>query len=215
MTDDRDLPPPAPSVSQPPPSSAPAHDPAGESGPRPPCPTAPQLFVAFAKIALSGFGGVVAWSRRVLVQDRGWLTPREFNEVLALCQVLPGPNIVNVSVVLGARWAGLAGALAALLGLVGPPMVLMIGAGILYRRFGELPELRGMLAGLAAAAAGQIAATAVQMAEPMAKSRFGLGQLVAIVTFLGAGVFRLPLLSVMAVMIPISIGCAWWERTRS
>ena len=188
---------------------------AGDPGSRMPSPSALQLFVAFAKIALSGFGGVIVWARRVLVQERGWLTPQEFNEVLALCQVLPGPNIVNVAVVLGARWAGLAGASAALFGLIGPPMVLMIGAGILYRRYGELPGLRGMLAGLAAAAAGQIAATAVQMAEPMAKSRFGLGQLVAIATFIGAGILRLPLLAVMAAMIPISIGCAWWERDRS
>ena len=215
MTEDRDPPPSARSASA---SSHCSNDsPCAVGGPGPPapCPSALQLFAAFAKIALSGFGGVIAWSRRVLVQERGWLTPQEFNEVLALCQVLPGPNIVNVSVVLGARWAGLAGACAALSGLVGPPMVLMIGAGILYRRYGEMPELRGMLAGLAAAAAGQIAATAVQMAEPMAKSRFGPGQLVAVATFIGAGALRLPLLSVMAVMIPISIACAWWERTRS
>ncbi len=94
-------------------------------------------------------------------------------------------------------------------------MVLMICAGMLYRRYGDLPELRGMLSGLAAAAAGQIVATAVQMAEPMAKSRFGPGHLVAVVTFLGAGVLRLPLIWVMAVMIPLSVGCAWWERRRS
>ena len=178
-------------------------------------PTAAQLFVAFAKIALSGFGGVIAWSRRILVQERGWLSPHEFTEVLALCQVLPGPNVVNMSVVLGSRWAGLAGVLAALSGLIGPPMLMMIGAGMLYRRFGDLPQLRGLLSGLAAAAAGQIVATAVQMAEPLAKSRFAPGHLVAIVTFLGAGVLRLPLIAVMAVMIPIAIGGAWWERRRS
>lgn len=178
-------------------------------------PTAPQLFVAFAKIALSGFGGVIAWSRRILVQDRGWLSPHEFTEVLALCQVMPGPNIVNMSVVLGARWAGLAGAVAALTGLIGPPMLLMIGAGMLYRRFGDLPQLRGLLSGLAAAAAGQIVATSVQLAEPMAKSRFGPGHMVAVATFVGAGVLRLPLIGVMAVMVPVAIGCTWWERRRS
>lgn len=177
-------------------------------------PTAPQLFVAFAKIALSGFGGVIAWSRRILVQDRGWLSAQEFTEVLALCQVLPGPNVVNMSVVLGSRWAGFSGVVAALGGLIGPPMLMMIGAGMLYRRFGDMPQLRGLLSGLAAAAAGQIVATAVQMAEPMAKSRFGPGQMVAAVTFLAAGVLRLPLLGVMAVMIPIAIGGAWWERRR-
>jgi chromate transporter len=193
----------------------PAYPPSSSRVPTGSAPTALQLFAAFAKIALSGFGGVIAWSRRILVQERGWLTPQEFNEVLALCQVLPGPNIVNVSVVLGARWAGLAGALAALFGLVGLPMVLMICAGELYRRYGGMPELRGLLGAIAAAAAGQIAATAVQIAEPMAKGRFRPSQLVAVVTFIVAGVLRLPLIWVMAATLPVAIGCAWWERGRS
>jgi len=198
------------------PSSAPAAvPPAAEPPASRPTPTSLQLFAAFAKIALSGFGGVLQWARRVLVHERNWLTPQEFNEVLALCQVLPGPNVVNVSVVLGARWAGLAGALAALSGLIGPPMVLMIAAGELYRRYGELPALRGLLAALAAAAAGQIAATAVQIAEPMAKGRLRPSQLVAIATFVAAGLLRLPLLAVMAATLPMAIGCAVWERRRA
>jgi len=206
MTDGQSSPPASPPAL--PPASPPA------AGSRPP-PTSLQLFAAFAKIALSGFGGVLQWARRVLVQERAWLTPQEFNDVLALCQVLPGPNVVNVSVVLGARWAGLSGALAALAGLIGPPMVLMIAAGELYRRFGELPALRGLLAALAAAAAGQIAATAVAIAEPMAKGRFRPSQLVAIATFVAAGMLRLPLLAVMAATLPVAIGCAIWERRRA
>ncbi len=185
------------------------------SPPSAPVPNALQLFAAFAKIALSGFGGVLAWSRRILVQERGWLTPQEFNDVLALCQVLPGPNVVNVSVVLGARWAGFTGALAALSGLIGPPMALMIGAGVLYRRYGDMPALRGLLAALAAAAAGQIAATAVQIAEPMTEGGFRPSQLVAVATFIAAGVLQLPLVGVMLAMLPIAIGCAWWERRGS
>jgi len=97
-------------------------------------PTPRELFLGFAKIAVCGFGGVLAWSRRVIVQERGWMSPEEFNEQLALCQVLPGPNIVNFSVMFGSRAAGLAGSLAALFGLLGPPVILMIVAGILYRR---------------------------------------------------------------------------------
>src|SRR5262249_4751450 len=73
-------------------------------------PTAGELFLAFAKMAVCGFGGVLAWSRRVIVQERGWLTPEEFNEQLALCQVLPGGNILNFSIMYGSRCAGLAGA---------------------------------------------------------------------------------------------------------
>ena len=175
-------------------------------------PSAPQLLLAFAKIAVCGFGGVMAWSRRVLVQERGWLTADGFNEVMALCQVLPGPNVVNVAVVFGARSAGVAGALAALSGLIVPPMLIMIAAGMLYARFGEMPELRGLLAGIAAAAAGLILATAVQMAEPLLRQRLNAGHAVAAATFIGAGVVRLPLILVMAAMIPLGIAAAWWRR---
>jgi len=175
-------------------------------------PTVFQLSRAFAKIALCGFGGVLAWSRRVIVDERRWLAPDAFNELLALCQVLPGPNIVNFSVMFGSRSAGLLGALAALFGLIGPPVILMIAAGILYRRYGGLPELKGVLAGLAAAAAGLIIATSVQMAQAMVRPGLKPGHIVAAATFVAAGILRLPLLSVIAVLIPISILCAWWER---
>jgi len=175
-------------------------------------PTVPQLFRAFTKIALCGFGGVLAWSRRVIVDEKRWLAPDVFNELLALCQVLPGPNIVNFSVMFGSRSAGLLGALAALFGLIGPPVILMIAAGILYRRYGDLPELKGVLAGLAAAAAGLIIATSIQMAQAMVRARLRPGHLVAVATFVAAGIFRLPLLWVMAVLVPISIAFAWWER---
>jgi chromate transporter len=168
--------------------------------------------LGFAKIAVCGFGGVLAWSRRVIVQERAWMSPDEFNEQLALCQVLPGPNIVNFSIMFGSRAAGVLGALAAVLGLLGPPVVLMILAGILYRRYGDLPELRGVLSGLAAAAAGLLIATSVQMIGTMVRNRLKPGHIVAVVTFLAAGVLRLPLLWVMAVVIPLSIAFAWWER---
>jgi chromate transporter len=88
----------------------------------------------------------------------------------------------------------------------------MILAGILYRRYGDLPELRGVLSGLAAAAAGLLIATSVQMIGTMVRNRLKPGHIVAVVTFLAAGVLRLPLLWVMAVVIPLSIAFAWWER---
>src|SRR5215467_4874845 len=109
-------------------------------------PGAGELFVAFAKMAVCGFGGVLAWSRRIIVQRRGWLTAEEFNEQLALCQILPGGNILNFAVMYGCRCAGLIGSLAAVLGLIGPPVVLMIIAGTLYRRYGDLPVLHGVFA---------------------------------------------------------------------
>jgi chromate transporter len=148
----------------------------------------------------------------VIVQKRGWLTPEEFNEQLALCQVLPGGNIVNFAVMYGCRCAGVAGSLAALLGLVGPPLILMIIAGILYRRYGDLPGLHGVFASLAAAAAGLLIATSVQMIVASVKGRVRPGHVLAAATFVAAGVLRWPLLWVMAVAAPIGVALAWWER---
>ena len=83
-------------------------------------PTTTDLFLGFFKIAISGFGGVLAWARRIIVQERHWMTAEEFNELFALCQFLPGPNIVNFSLIYGSRMRGAAGAAAAVLGLDGP-----------------------------------------------------------------------------------------------
>jgi len=145
----------------------------------------------------------------MLVEDKRWMTAAEFNDVLALCQFLPGPNIVNVCAVFGVRVRGIAGALACLTGLLGPSIVLMIAAGTLYRSFGSLPELRGVLSGLAAAAAGMIIATAVQMAEPLRRFRPGPEHAVALAAFVAVGVLRLSLPLVLLVLVPASIGFAW------
>src|ERR1700704_6342804 len=74
------------------------------------------LFVAFAKMSLAGFGGVLAWARRSIVDQHRWMTAEEFNETFALCHILPGPNIVNLSFVFGTRFAGFAGGCAAFAG---------------------------------------------------------------------------------------------------
>jgi chromate transporter len=189
------------------PSRPPATDP--DAATASPGPSLAALFLAFARVSISSFGGVLAWSRRMLVEDKHWMTAEEFNDVLALCQFLPGPNIVNLCAVFGVRARGVPGALACLVGLLGPSVVLMIAAGTLYRAFGALPELRGVLSGLAAAAAGMIIATAVQMAEPLSRVRLGPEHAVALATFVTVGVLRLSLPLVLLVMIPASIGFAW------
>ena len=84
-------------------------------------PSERELFMAFLAIGLSAFGGALPWARRVLVERKRWMSPDAFNETLALCQALPGPNVVNLSVVVGARYAGPRGAASALLGLIGVP----------------------------------------------------------------------------------------------
>ena len=83
------------------------------------------LFLAFAKMSLAGFGGVLAFARRGIVEQHRWMTAEEFNETFALCHFLPGPNIVNLSVVFGSRFGGIAGGIAAFAGLIGPPMLLV------------------------------------------------------------------------------------------
>src|ERR1700729_2911998 len=140
------------STSNDPPAENPvqARDPA--AAPTAPVPTITELFVAFAKISLSGFGGVLAWSRRMMVEERRWLTPEQFNEAYALCSFLPGPNIVNFSVIFGSRVRGPLGGLVALVGLLGPPMLLIVVIGALYAHYGDLPALRRALIGVTAAA---------------------------------------------------------------
>ena len=91
------------------------------------------LFVAFAKMSLSGFGGVLAFARRGIVDQHRWMTAEEFNETFALCHFLPGPNIVNLSVVFGARFRGIPGAVAAFAGLLGPPVVIVTVLAALSR----------------------------------------------------------------------------------
>src|SRR5713226_7708356 len=144
-------------------------------------PTLLKLFVAFALISLCGFGGVLAWSRRMLVEQRNWMTAEEFNDAYALCQFLPGPNVVNLSVVFGRRIRGPVGSAVALVGLIGPPFVIVSIIGLLYARLGEIAELQRMLLGVAAAAQGSLRPGAADGARDF---RIGRGH--ALADLLGA-----------------------------
>jgi chromate transporter len=185
-------------------ASSPASPPASSP------PTLLDLFLAFALISLCGFGGVLAWSRRMLVDERKWMTPEEFNDAYALCQFLPGPNVVNLSVVFGRRIRGPAGAAVALVGLIGPPFVIVAFIGLLYSRFGEIAALQRMLFGVAAAAAGLVMGTCAKMARPLFNDRLGLA--IALATFASVGVLRWPIYWALAVLVPLSIAIAWVRR---
>ena len=111
-----------------------------------------ELFLAFLGVGLSGFGGVLPFARRMLVDQRAWLTEEEFNETLALCQTLPGPNIINVSIVVGSRFAGASGAAVALAGLLGAPVAIVLVLATLYGRYGSVGRIPGAIIGLGAAA---------------------------------------------------------------
>jgi chromate transporter len=180
--------------------------------PQQPQPTLAELFIAFATISLSGFGGVLAWSRRMMVEQRRWLTAEEFNETYALCSFLPGGNILNFSVVFGARLAGLRGALVAMAGLMGPPLCLVLIIAGIYAHYGEPALLRRALAGVAAAAAGLMMAAVAKMAQPLFRNRAVTGPLIAVATFAAIGIVRWPLPTVLAIIVPVSIGVAMVRR---
>ena len=189
-----------------------------EAAPAPAQPTIAELFLAFATISLAGFGGVLAWARRIMVEKRRWFTAEAFNEAFALCAFLPGGNMVNFAVIFGARMRGPLGALAALAGLLGPPMILVTVVGALYAHYGELPALRRMLTGVAAAAAGLMLATVAKMARPLFKAPFTnsavIAPLIALVTFVAIGLLHWPLPLVLLVIVPVSIGAAFANKER-
>jgi chromate transporter len=177
----------------------------------PPIPTHTELFLAFFKITLSGFGGTLPWTRRMFVEEKRWLTAQEFNDVYALCQFLPGPNIVNLTAVFGSRMRGPTGALAAWSGFLLLPFCVMLAAAMLYERYGEVEAVRRVLTGIAPAAAGLIIATVAKMAAPMF-GKLGPAPFVVVATAVAIGLMRWPLLWVMLTMVPVSIGLAWWVR---
>src|SRR5947208_16518079 len=133
------------------------------------------LFLAFAKVSLAGFGGVLVWARRGIVDQHRWMTAEEFNETFALCHFLPGPNIVNLSVMFGSRFRGIAGGMAAFAGLVGPPMVIATILAALYARYGEIDALRRILAGVSCAAVGLLISVVFKMMMPLIKKRDAVG----------------------------------------
>ena len=169
-----------------------------------------QLFLAFSQLALSGFGGVLPWAHRALVERRRWLTQREFVETLALAQLLPGPNVGNVSVMVGFRFAGYAGAVAAFAGLVTGPFLLMIAAGMLYQNYGTLPLVQQALSGMSSVAAGLVLATGVKMTASL-KRRWRPWLFMAL-ALAGVGALRWPLLAVVGGLAPFAIAAAWGEQ---
>jgi len=132
------------------------------------------LFLAFAGMSLAGFGGVLVFARRAIVEQHRWMTADEFNETFALCHFLPGPNIVNLSMVFGSRLRGIAGGVAAFAGLLLPPTLIMMVLAIAYAHFGDLEVLRRILAGISCAAIGLLIAVVLRMMTPLLKRSAGL-----------------------------------------
>ncbi len=176
----------------------------------PPPPTLPRLFLGFLSVGMYGFGGVLPWARRMVVEQRRWLTAAEFTDMLGLCQFLPGGNIMNLTIALGARFHGAAGAVTAFAGLMAAPFATVILLGLVYDRYGDLPWVQHTFHGLAAAASALVLANAVRIAAPLRTRPAGIA--VAVATFISIAMLRLPLPPVLPVMAAISTLLVWRFR---
>ena len=168
------------------------------------------LFVGFLRIGLSGFGGVMPFARRMIVEQERWLSELEFLDVLSLSQFLPGPNIVNVSVIIGRRFQGISGAVSAFAGIILMPLVVVLALATLYAHFAQVEAVRNACTGVSASASGLIVATALKLARPLKGPPWQIA--VCAVAFVGIALLRVPLLWLLAALCPVSIAIAW--RTR-
>jgi chromate transporter len=157
------------------------------------------LFISFSLLALQGFGGVLAVVQRELVEKKKWLTREEFLEDWAVAQILPGPNVVNLSLMIGDRYFGFAGALAALAGMLTFPLVIVLALAALLGGVSDAPAVQGALRGMGAVAAGLITATGFKLIGALKGNPMGLPVCwgVAVVSFVAIAWLRLPLVSVL------------------
>lgn len=168
-----------------------------------PPPNARTLFFEFARMGLTGFGGVLPFVRRAVVERNRWLNDKDFVEVLSVGQVLPGPNVINVSLMLGLRFAGLRGAVAAFSGLVLVPMVVVLSVMVLYQHYQDVEAVRRMLTGMTAVSAGLILSTGCKLAQSQPRTIRAL--LIGAAAFVTIGLLHLPLVPVMAILVPIAL----------
>jgi chromate transporter len=158
----------------------------------------PALAAGFLKMGLCGFGGVLPFARRVIVEERKWLSEREFAEILGLCQTLPGPNVVNASIIIGERFAGLPGSLTCITSLMAAPILILVALGELYARWAGVATVEAAIGGMALAAAALISGNGLKMLRRLKLSVRGLIVLAA--TFTSIGLLHWPLIPVVLAM---------------
>src|SRR4029434_3670500 len=166
-----------------------------------------ELFLTFSRISLSSFGGAIFWTQRGLVERQRWLTEREFVDLLTLGQLLPGPNVLNLTVMVGYRFAGWTGAASAAAGVLGWPCPVAIALRALQQRYGALTRVQQALTGMLAVAVGLLLATVMKMATVL--PRQWRPWLFGVMAFVGVGVLRWPLLVVMGALAPLAMAAAW------
>ena len=153
------------------------------------------LFNTFSRMALQGFGGVLTVVQRELVERKRWMTTAQFVEEWSVAQIMPGPNVVNLCLMIGGRYFGLPGALAALAGLLFLPLLLVLTLAIAFGGVSDSAYAQGALRGMGAVAAGLITATGLKLTSALPHNVMGLGACLvfAVLTFVGVGLLRLPL----------------------
>lgn len=162
-----------------------------------------ELFWGFFSIGARSFGGVLPWAHRVMVEERKWLTPADFAETVGLCQVLPGPNIGNASIILGRRWFGLAGSIVAFLGLFGFPFFWVLGLAVLYGEAASYPLVKAVVTGVGVAGAGLFIGTALGLGHSLVRKPAGLALVAA--CFVAVGVARLSLILVLPLAVVLAL----------
>jgi len=162
-----------------------------------------ELFFGFLSVGARAFGGVLPWAHRALVEERRWITQADFAEMIALCQFLPGPNVANLSIVLGRRWFGLPGAIIGFLGLLALPFVWVMALGILYMEWATHPTVRAVVSGIGVAAAGLFLGTGIKLARPVARKPVAI--LIIAGCFVAAGLLRIPLILVLPVAAAVAL----------
>ena len=169
------------------------------------------LFVSFTLLALQGFGGVLAVVQRELVEKKRWMTRDEFIEDWAVAQIMPGPNVVNLSLIIGGRYFGLKGAMAALAGMLTAPLVIVLLLGVVYAQFADHPGVAGALRGMGAVAAGLIAATGLKLSTALLKNVLGLRLCISlgVVCFMAIALLRWPLVYVLLGLGGTACTLAW------
>jgi chromate transporter len=167
------------------------------------------LFTGFLKVSLCGFGGGLVWSRRIVVEQRQWMSEQEFAETLTLCQLLPGPNIVGIAVCVGSKLRGSIGAISAVAGFILLPWTVGLWLGSFVLQHAELGTVRNILGGLSATAAGLLIATGIRLLMPHRARRTVL--LFAGCAFAGMALTKLPLLIVLLGLAPLSIAATTLE----
>jgi len=170
-----------------------------------------ELFRVFNRMALQGFGGVLAVAQRELVERERWMDREQFLQSLSLSQVLPGPNIVNLALMVGDRFFGARGAAAALGGMLCLPLLIVLVLAALYGHFMHLPVVAGALRGMGAVAAGLVIATALKLVGTLHGNALGwrLGALFALLTFVAIGMLRWPMVGVVLGLGAASVAVAW------